>query len=132
MRLKRKVAKKVKREKRLVLSRRELASIFESRVSKLQGARIGAEGLMNVLSFVGEENAELESTHDTLLMGLSEVALLLYKCLRRETDAMERAVWACGEVHEAGLCLMAGRKVEAILAARHPNKEAPGDPSKAS
>lgn len=106
-----------KKKKRLVLSRKEMASLVDMRVSTLQGAKIGADGLASVLGFVGEECGELESTPDTLLMGLEEVARTIHRSLERETNALERAVWAFSDT-QGGLALTASQKVEAILAAR--------------
>jgi hypothetical protein len=96
MRRKKKVAKNKAAEKALPPVEAELALLdsIGRRISTLQGAKLGAEGLMNVLNFLAEE-ADASTGFDarSTFFGLSEVAQLLFTSLRRETDAMECTVW---------------------------------------
>lgn len=125
-----------KKKKRLVMTREEMASLLHARISTLQGAKIGAEGLTGVLCFLEEELpcGELENSEEYLVGGLYEITLLLHKCLKRETDALERAVWAFSETQDSSLFPQACQKVEAILAARRAPRQAPatGDPHPAA
>lgn len=81
----------------------EMLASLEKRICTLQGAKIGAEGLAGVLSFLeeqgerelGEEKGEVEHVVSVkhLASGLYEVAGLLHATLLRDTNAMEREIW---------------------------------------
>lgn len=108
MRLKENVTKKDQGEKTpptVEELRRRIKSLDEHN-NKLQGAKLGAEGLYNVMAFCAEAFEARESAGqclangqviDPLLEGLAEVALMLYKTVGRATDAVETEL---GELHE--------------------------------
>ena len=96
MRLTKKVAKSIEAEKPrpTVEEELQLLKLIETRISTLQDAKLGAEGLANVISFCGIEGAgDEEFDFPSLCNGLYEVGLLLHKSLGRETDALERQIW---------------------------------------
>ena len=94
MRLKMKVSKRTERPQDRATQEITFLKSITSHISCLQDAKFGAEGLSGICCFLegqASEDEELGIRH--LIGGLYEVTAALHRCLKRETDAMEREVW---------------------------------------